>query len=54
MTLLLVTHEPDIARYASRIIRFRDGLIQSDRPVERRADAREMLVEELKRAEGGG
>ena len=54
ITLLLVTHEPDIARYASRIIRFRDGLIQSDRPVERRADAREVLVEELKRAEGSG
>ncbi len=32
-TVLLVTHEPDIARYASRIISLRDGLIQSDQPV---------------------
>ena len=44
MTLLLVTHEPDIAQYASRIIRFRDGEIQSDRPVERRSNAKEMLA----------
>jgi putative ABC transport system ATP-binding protein len=31
ITLLLVTHEPDIARYASRVVVMRDGLIQSDR-----------------------
>jgi putative ABC transport system ATP-binding protein len=30
ITLLLVTHEPDIARYASRVVVMRDGLIQSD------------------------
>ncbi|MFY9270111.1 MAG: ABC transporter ATP-binding protein [Candidatus Manganitrophaceae bacterium] len=45
MTLILVTHESDIARYASRIIRFRDGAIQSDLPVEDRADARKALAE---------
>lgn len=44
MTLLLVTHEQDIAQYASRIIRFRDGQIQSDQPVEGRASAREVLT----------
>ncbi len=44
MTLLVVTHESDIAQYASRIIRFRDGEIQSDRPVERRANAKEALA----------
>ncbi|MCG3111135.1 MAG: ABC transporter ATP-binding protein [Candidatus Manganitrophus sp. SB1] len=44
MTLLLVTHEQDIAQYASRIIRFRDGQIQSDQPVEGRASAREALT----------
>ncbi|MBI3804524.1 MAG: ABC transporter ATP-binding protein [Nitrospirae bacterium] len=43
MTLILVTHEPDIAQYASRIIRFRDGEIQSDLPVEGRAIAKEAL-----------
>ncbi len=30
MTVILVTHEPDIAAYARRIIRFRDGRILSD------------------------
>ncbi len=29
-TIILVTHENEIARYASRIIRLRDGLIESD------------------------
>ncbi|MBP7273903.1 MAG: ABC transporter ATP-binding protein [Saprospiraceae bacterium] len=29
-TVILVTHEPDIAAYANRIIRLRDGLIESD------------------------
>jgi putative ABC transport system ATP-binding protein len=30
ITLLLVTHEPDIARYASRVVVMRDGRLQSD------------------------
>jgi len=30
-TVILVTHEPDIAAYAHRIIRLRDGLIEDDR-----------------------
>jgi ABC-type antimicrobial peptide transport system, ATPase component len=29
-TIILVTHEPDIANHAGRIIRLRDGLIESD------------------------
>ncbi len=29
-TVILVTHEPDIAEYAHRIIRLRDGLIETD------------------------
>jgi putative ABC transport system ATP-binding protein len=33
ITLVLVTHEPDIARYAKRMVRFRDGRILSDEPV---------------------
>jgi putative ABC transport system ATP-binding protein len=29
-TLLMVTHEPDIAKHAHRIIRLKDGEIESD------------------------
>jgi putative ABC transport system ATP-binding protein len=32
ITIVLITHEPEIAAYATRIISIRDGLIQSDRP----------------------
>ena len=31
-TIIVVTHEEDIARHARRIIRLRDGLIESDAP----------------------
>jgi putative ABC transport system ATP-binding protein len=30
ITVLMVTHEPDMAAYASRTIRFRDGHVESD------------------------
>jgi putative ABC transport system ATP-binding protein len=30
ITIILVTHEPDIAAYSGRIIRFRDGRVTSD------------------------
>jgi putative ABC transport system ATP-binding protein len=33
ITIVLVTHEADIARYAERVIVFRDGLVIEDRPV---------------------
>jgi putative ABC transport system ATP-binding protein len=33
LTLVLVTHEADIASFTHRIIRFRDGRVLSDRPV---------------------
>ena len=29
-TIILVTHEPDIAEYAHRIVRLRDGKVESD------------------------
>jgi putative ABC transport system ATP-binding protein len=33
MTIILVTHEPDIAAHARRVITVRDGLIEEDRPL---------------------
>ncbi len=32
-TIIVVTHEEDIARHARRIVRLRDGLVESDEPV---------------------
>jgi len=33
ITIILVTHEPDIAQYAKRVIVFKDGLVTEDRLV---------------------
>lgn len=35
-TVVMVTHEPELARYTKRIVLFRDGQIVDDRPVEDR------------------
>jgi putative ABC transport system ATP-binding protein len=43
ITLVLVTHEPDIAQYAQRVIVFKDGKIKSDQPVPDQRDAAEEL-----------
>ena len=32
ITILMVTHEPDIAAYAKRIVHFVDGMVESDTP----------------------
>ncbi|HOC25645.1 MAG TPA: ATP-binding cassette domain-containing protein, partial [bacterium] len=32
ITVIMVTHEQDMAAYATRIIRFMDGLVASDQP----------------------
>ncbi|HEY8312617.1 MAG TPA: ABC transporter ATP-binding protein [Candidatus Baltobacteraceae bacterium] len=37
ITILLVTHEPDIAAFAKRVVTFRDGRVVSDRSQERAA-----------------
>lgn len=39
ITIVMVTHEPDIAAYARRNIVMRDGIVQSDRPVMQRLSA---------------
>ena len=43
LTIVIVTHEPHIAQYARRIIRFRDGKIRGDNPVINRSVAQEVL-----------
>ena len=42
-TIVFVTHEPDIAKFASRNIIFRDGKIVREFQVTERSDAREIL-----------
>ncbi|HEY2322871.1 MAG TPA: ABC transporter ATP-binding protein [Thermoanaerobaculia bacterium] len=39
ITIVLVTHEPDIAVYAKRIVEVRDGRIRRDEPVKNRRSA---------------
>jgi putative ABC transport system ATP-binding protein len=39
ITIIMVTHEPDIASYARRNIIMRDGIVRSDRAVLQRLDA---------------
>jgi putative ABC transport system ATP-binding protein len=43
ITIALVTHEPDIAQYASRVVIFKDGRIKRDYAVENPHSAREVL-----------
>jgi putative ABC transport system ATP-binding protein len=43
LTIVLVTHEPDVAQYAKRIVVFRDGKIRHDDPVRDRPRAAEAL-----------
>jgi putative ABC transport system ATP-binding protein len=43
LTVALVTHEPDIAQYAKRVLEFRDGKIKKDVQVQNRSIAAEVL-----------
>jgi putative ABC transport system ATP-binding protein len=43
LTIVLVTHEPDISQFAKRVIVFRDGKIRKDDAVLTRPRAREVL-----------
>jgi putative ABC transport system ATP-binding protein len=44
ITILLVTHEPDIAGFAGRVISMKDGRVQSDR-AQKPQDARQALAQ---------
>ena len=43
LTIVLVTHEHDIAQFARRILVFRDGTIRKDEPVTNRPRASDVL-----------
>jgi putative ABC transport system ATP-binding protein len=44
ITVVVVTHEADIARYAGRMIAFRDGRLIRDEPIRDRLVARDLLA----------
>ena len=44
ITVIMVTHEPDMAAYARRVVRFVDGVVESDRLNPERAGAPEGLA----------
>jgi putative ABC transport system ATP-binding protein len=43
ITIIMVTHEPDIASYARRNVVMRDGIVLNDRPVAQRLSAANQL-----------
>ncbi len=43
-TVILVTHEEDIARHAHRIVRLKDGLVESDGPNPNIVEAKAKLI----------
>lgn len=45
ITIIVVTHESDIANYCKRVVRFRDGRVVEDHLNERQADAAKTLAE---------
>lgn len=51
ITVILVTHETDIASYAKRIITMRDGKILNDKPVDKRRDANKDKIKLLNKKE---
>jgi putative ABC transport system ATP-binding protein len=43
-TVVMVTHEPDIAMHAKRLVRFRDGRLIGDEIIQKRLDANDVLA----------
>ena|ERR1051325_826841 len=52
ITIIMVTHEPDIASYARRNVIMRDGLIVSDNPVVKRTNASAEIEKMGREAQG--
>ena len=50
LTILMVTHEPDIAKFAKRQVAFRDGLIVHDEQVLSPASAKEEWIKLINKA----
>jgi putative ABC transport system ATP-binding protein len=50
ITIVLVTHEPEIAVYATRVVEVRDGKIRRDEPVSQRRFAADDLAQEERSA----
>jgi putative ABC transport system ATP-binding protein len=44
ITVILITHEMDIAEHGTRLVRFRDGRIEIDHQIEKRRNAAEELA----------
>jgi len=44
-TIIMVTHEADVARHAKRIVRMKDGRVQSDLPVEKDAVSQQVQAQ---------
>jgi putative ABC transport system ATP-binding protein len=44
ITVILITHEQDIAEYGTRTVTFRDGLVVKDKPVSERRLAEDELI----------
>jgi len=44
ITIILITHEMDIAEYGTRLVRFRDGKIQIDQKIQHRRNAADELA----------
>ena len=43
VTIVLVTHEPDIAQHTRRVVKFRDGLLTTDELIREPIDARDLI-----------
>jgi len=47
MTIIMVTHSPDCAGYAQRILRVSDGKLEEDKPNQRRTYSRQKNLDDL-------